>query len=221
MVKKLRTLFLYLVFVLFASGCASIPPEAPMLSQELGNRIGAIEAAHINLLVKFFEEKRNEIDRFVDEEWVPVFADEIFSTQMIQDTWDQIVREDNKRDRLEFLVRLGPKLQAKINEKRAEFVKPIDDLERKLRMKIAGEYDQARSINNTLTSFLVSASKVTENRARYLDMLGIADDSVSETISNIDNAVSDLLKKAEDLPEQLEKGKQYLKKIKEIKESIL
>ena len=221
MVQNLKVIIIFLVFSLIANGCASIPPEAPMLSKELGLRIGAIEEAHINLLEKFFGEKREEIDRFVNEEWVPVFAEEVFSIRTIQDAWEKIVSEDNKKDRLEFLVRMGPKLQDKINAKRAEFIKPIDDLERELRRKIEGEYDQARAINNSLTSFLLSASKVAENRSRYMEMIGITDEKMSETINSIDSAISGLVQKANDLPDQIEKGKQYLKKIEEIKNTIL
>ena len=69
----------------FLSGCASIPPEAPELSMELGNRISAIEDAHITLLNRFFDQKRSDVDEFIEEEWVPVFAEEFFSNPAIAD----------------------------------------------------------------------------------------------------------------------------------------
>jgi hypothetical protein len=51
------------------SGCVTIPPEAPELSSELGNRIANIQDANLTFLHRFFDLKRNEVDCFVQEEW--------------------------------------------------------------------------------------------------------------------------------------------------------
>lgn len=44
---------LVLLLGLLIFGCASIPPEAPRLSAELGQRIAAIENANLTLLHRF------------------------------------------------------------------------------------------------------------------------------------------------------------------------
>jgi hypothetical protein len=142
--------------VLSLVGCASIPPEAPELSVQLGQRISAIEDANITLLHRYFDEKRKDVDRFIEDEWVPVFADEFFSNTKISNVWDTIVRENNKKDRLLFLIKTGPKLQARINRKRVELVAPLDGLERRIEQKLRDEYAQARAINNSLTSFRIA-----------------------------------------------------------------
>lgn len=218
--KYLRLFALLWLLLFFVTGCATIPSEAPTLSQELAKRISAIEAANINLLHKFFGQKRKDLDRFINEEWIPVFADEVFSIPKIQRTWEKIVSDNNKHDRLMFLIKLGPRLQNKINQKRLELVKPLDDLERDIERKLRAEYDQARSINNTITSLLLSASKVTENRDRYLDLIGVTDEKLSKTIDKIDTTVEDLLGKTKDLPEKIEKGKQFIERLKKIRLSL-
>ena len=60
------------------AGCASIPNEAPELSQALGQRLRALENANITLLQRYFDLKRREVDRFIDETFVPEFARNIF-----------------------------------------------------------------------------------------------------------------------------------------------
>lgn len=48
------------VCALTLAGCAAIPPEAPELSAELGQRISAIESSNITLLQRFFDQKRGK-----------------------------------------------------------------------------------------------------------------------------------------------------------------
>ena len=138
------------------TGCVSIPSEAPELSVELGKRIAAIEESNITLLNRFFDQKRKEVDKFIEEEWVPEFANHFFSNKTISDAWETIVSEDDKKQRLLFLVKTGPRLIKKINEKRLELIQPLDALERRIELKIREEYTQARAINNSITSFLLS-----------------------------------------------------------------
>jgi len=210
-----------LAIVLCLIGCASIPPETPELSAKLGNRISAMEDANITLLHRYFALKREKIDEFIEKEWVPVFAEEFFSNSTISEAWDIIVQENNKPDRMKFLLMIGPKLQMSINKKRIELIRPLDEIERQIERKIRAEYNQARAINNTLTSFLVSASKVDENRRRYLEMFGVSDDMVSKVIDETDTAVSDLLLKIGNAAEKTAAADSYLEKLETIKNTII
>jgi len=211
---------LILAGLLVLTGCASIPSEAPELSAELGKRISAIEDSNITLLERFFDQKREEVDRFIEDEWVPEFAKQFFSNETISRAWDTIVREDDREQRLLFLVKIGPKLQERINNKRLELIRPLDELERRIEREVRSEYDQARAINNTITSFLMSSSKVTESRVRYLEMVGISDDKIGDLISETDSAVSNLLGKANDARDKVGRAEEFLDKVREIKESI-
>ena len=218
--KKLCSNVLVCFAILLIAGCATIPPEAPELSAELGNRINAIQGANLTLLHRFFDLKRSEIDQFVQEEWVPAFAEEIFSDPKMKNTWDTIVKENNPADRLKFLVITGPKLQERINKKRIELIAPLDDIERRIEQEIRNEYEQARSINNSLTSFLLSASKVAENRNRYLELAGFTDEKVGDAIDKVNGAVGDLLSLRKEATDKVSKAEEYLTKLREIKDSF-
>lgn len=208
---------LALILVIMAGGCIKIPPEAPELSAQLGTRLSSIEVSNLILLHRFFDHKRNEIDKFIEEEWVPIFAEEFFSNSTIEAAWETLVSENNKRDRLQFIVEIGPRLQGSINTKRLELIQPLDGLERGIEEKIRSEYAQARAMNNSITSFLLSASKVAETRDRYLEMVGVTDEQIGKLIDQTDDAVSDLLKKTGDAQRATDN---FLGKIRSIRDTV-
>jgi hypothetical protein len=209
------------VLLLFGlSACAMIPQESVDLSIELGKRISAIETSHLTLVDSYFDVRRERVDRHVTEKWVPEFAEQVFSNKQIAAIWDRIVSSGNKAERLEFIVTLGPKLQSKINKKRLELIKPLDDAERMIKRELKTNYEQAQSINNSVTSFLVSSSKVAENRNRYLAMLGVKDEKVSEILTKVDSAVETLVDKSEKLISKEDQVREYLQKFKELKDKF-
>jgi methyl-accepting chemotaxis protein len=217
---NVRKVTMLIVLTVAAFGCVSIPPEAPQLSVEIGKRIAAIEDSNIVLLNKFFQQKRDEVDRFVQEEWVPEFAEQVFSDPKISRVWNQIVASGNTTDRLEFIVRTGPKLQKKINSKRTELIKPLDDLERAIERRLRDEYRLVMSMNSTVTSFLLSAAKVAESRNQLLEQAGINQEKVDGLIDQTDQTVSRLLDSAEDAQDKVSKGKNFLNEISEITKSL-
>lgn len=206
--------------VLVLTGCVSIPPEAPELSGQLGARISSLESAHVRLLEAFFFEKRRKVDDFVQEVWVPVFAQEFFDDPKIDAVWKQVVQSQDPKDRLIFITLVGPKLQQKINRKRIELIQPLDELEATIKNKLKSEYDQTRAINTTLTAFLQSASKVEENRKRYLDMIGITDNVVEKFVNETDQAVSDLVDTARNIEDRAPDADKYREKIKGILDKL-
>lgn len=202
------------------TNCVSIPKQAPELSDELGHQIKLIQDSHNILLDKYFEQKRTEIDEYINEIWVPAFAKNLFELDYIQKAWVRIVNSDDDTDRVKFLTLVGPEIQRKINEKRGELIGPLNDLERDVKSKIAAEYDTAYSINNTLTSFLYSATKVAENRSRYLEKIGITDDKIESAIDDTSNIVGKLVKSGTKAEESEIKVREYLKKIEEIRNNL-
>lgn len=205
-----------LVATLVLGGCASIPPEAPELSVQLGARISSIEVAHVHLLEEFFLEKRRRVDDFIQSIWVPEFANEFFNESGIDAVWKQVIQSQDPQDRLKFITLVGPKLQEQINRKRIELIQPLDELEATIKNKLKSEYDQTKAINNTLTAFLYSASKVEENRKRYLDMIGITDKVIDRFVNETDKAVSELVDAARTIEEREKNSEKYREKIKNI-----
>lgn len=188
---------LYLVFVLVLfSSCASIPREAPLLSRELGVQIQELESSHLNLVKVYFDKERGQVKEFIDEQWLPVYAGNFFEDENINNIWEQVVESDNKSDRLEFIVRTSPVLQQEVNNKYRELIEPLDRLETELSLAIQNKYANLKSINNTITSYLFSATEVEENRQRYLDLVGVTDQKVNSAINDLEAFTSNLTTKA-------------------------
>ena len=215
-----RLIAIIMATALSIVGCASIPPEAPELSAQLGSRISSLEAAHVRLLQEFFLEKRRRVDDFVQEAWVPIFAQEFFGDPRVDAVWKQVVQSQDPKDRLKFITLVGPKLQEKINRKRVDLIQPLDELESTIKNRLKSEYDQTRAINNTLTAFLQSASKVEENRKRYLDMIGITDKEVDKFVNETDQAVSELVTAARSIEDRAKDAEKYRAKINEILDKL-
>ena len=209
--------FSVIVLTLLMLGCASIPSEAPELSVQIGNRVSAIEDANITLLQRFFSQKRQDIDRFIEDEWVPEFANSFFSNTKIANVWDTVVKNNDKKQRLGFIMKTGPKLQDMINKKRTELIAPLDDLERRIEKQLRTEYAQVRAMNNSITSFLLSASAVAENRNRYLGMMGITENKVGTLIDKTDEAVVNLVKGAAGIKQKVNAAKTYIDSLRNIR----
>lgn len=207
-------------YLLFLTNCVSIPKQAPELSDELGHQIRLLQDSHFILLDKYFEQKRDEIDSYINEIWVPAFAKNLFELEYIQTAWVRIVNSTDDTDRVKFLTLVGPEIQRKINEKRGELVGPLNDLERDVKSKIAAQYNAAYSINNTLSSFLYSASKVADNRTRYLEKIGVTDDKIESAIQETSNIVGKLVKSGTKAEESEIKIREYLKKIEAIRNNL-
>ena len=144
----------------------------------------------------------------------------VFWESAIANVWDQIVASGNKQDRLKFILKTSPKLQQQINQKRVELIQPLEVLEQRIETKLTADYTQAKAINNSITGFLLSASKVAENRDRYLEMVGVDSDEMTQLIDTTDIIVSDLLQKSQNIEEKVAKGENYLRKINELRNSI-
>ncbi len=209
--------FIVVGIMICCSGCVTIPPEAPELSAELGKRLNAIEESHIALVHRLMDEKRRRVDDFILREWLPVFAEEVFREPAINNAWQMVVAEDNPEQRLRFLMMLGPKLQATVNEKRLELIKPLDELELDIERRLRQEYALATSINNSITSYLASASAVAENRDRLLDMAGVDRSAITEAIDDADKAVTTLVKGKDQLEDRVNG---FLKVVEAAKETL-
>ena len=217
--NKIRRLTL-ITISLSMMACASIPPEAPELSAQLGNRISAIEQANLTLLHRYFDRKKQDVNEFIQNEWVPEFANRFFSQPKIAKMWDEVVASGSKQERLTFILKTSPALQKQITQKRLELIKPIEMLEQHIETKLTADYAQAKAINHSITGFLLSVSKVVENRDRYLELVGISSDETTQFIEKTDNIIADLLQKTKSFEEKTAKGEEYLQKINELRNSI-
>lgn len=220
--KAFKLILFFFSFMLFS--CVSIPKEAPVLSEQLGKEINNLEVSHIRLVESFFELKRKNLRTYLEEKWLPQYAERFFAKPDIQEMWEQVSATGEEENRLMFLLVTAPELQADINNQYQQTIEPLNQLERALKSALQEKYRRARGINNTLTSFLISAAEVDENRQRYLNMAGLTEDKISAVIDQTDSLTSELLFKALDADSKLKGAEdnieEYKKKISNLIQSI-
>ncbi len=188
---RMKNQCLIAVLGLFMLGaCATIPKEVPELSFQLGQQIDRIEAAHLNLLDAYFEDKKEKVDQFMTNIWLPKFATNFLNQPAIQAAWEKAKSTGEQVDILNLILLLGPELQKTINEKRLELINPLDQLQTEIKNQIKSDYNLAKSMNLTLTSYLQSAQTVAANRQDFLSALGISQDKIDSVIDKTDQALS-------------------------------
>ncbi len=206
------------VLAVWCSGCVSIPKEAPDLSIELGKQITALQSSHEKLVRVFFQDKRDEVNKFLRDTWIPAFAVNFFSDPEIKQDWE--LKSTKESTRLDFILETAPVLQTVIDEKRQELLKPLNDLEVAALASIRREYDLAHAANGSITSFLISASKVKENQQRYLQMLKIPDERIASVIDQTDAAIDVLLGHTETVSSGIDKLKAFEDQAASFKENL-
>lgn len=188
--RSVRTIPLLSVTLLIS--CATIPAAAPQLSAELTGRIQETRLAHLQAVRMYTDERRKEVDRFIENEWVPTFAKELFQQPAISAAWDDVVRSNDPVRRLEFITALGPRLQTQINAKRIELMQPLDEVERLITRHLDDHYNQMLAMNATLTGMLeagAEASAIQQNISRRLD----AENRLPDFLNTADRVVQRLL----------------------------
>lgn len=215
-VSRLFTLLLLSAMTCGICACASIPAEAPVLSDELGHRLQALESAHLALLHHYMEERRARVNEFVDHEWIPTFTHEFFSDPEMQAAWSQVVQSGSEEDRSGYLLNVAPALMEEISAKRNEMLLPLYEIERQLEGGLREDYIQAKAINTALTSFLISASEVAQTRQNYLARAGVDEEALRDFVAKMDDTVNDLVQRKGQAADAYQTTQDYLARMKAI-----
>ena len=202
------------------SACASIPAQAPELSNELGSRLQALESAHLALLHHYMDERRARVNEFVNHEWTPTFTREFFSDPEMQAAWNQVVQSGSEEDRSGYLLNVAPALMEEISAKRNEMLLPIYKIERELEQRLREDYSQAKAINTALTSFLSSATEVEKTRRDYLSRAGVDEGALRDFVADMDSTVNDLAVKKGQAADAYRTTQDYLARMKEILDKL-
>ncbi len=161
--------------LLVAAGCVSIPKEAPLLSAELGGRIQQTRGLHQRLVRVYMDERRAAVDRFLISEWLPEFGRAFVTNPKIAEAWTRAAGDDVPA-RVEFISRISPPVQAALAAKRAELVRPLDEIETAAVRRLEDHYNEMLAMNAALTGLLSAEAKLTETEDRIRTALKVKGD---------------------------------------------
>lgn len=173
------------VAVVLAAACVHVPKEAPELSRQVEGRMLALRSAHLATVRAYVAAKRVQVDRFVAEQWVPAFTQNVLSSGAVQ---SEIAKATTPARQVELFSGLGLRIQKQIDGKRTEMMRPLDELERQLVGSVQTAYDEALAANSALTALLEAHADTTQKKDELLQRFAI-DEKLSAAFEKAERVV--------------------------------
>lgn len=170
MFRTQRTVAIALVaasLLSLVSGCASVPRESVELSYTLGQDLEALHQSHRDLIVRYFDALRSQINSAIDQIFIPTYINDfVTSGKLIQHAQNQ------RADLIEAWARIAVK---RIDRERRERLQPLYESERELLASVNDAFDKAVRANATITAQLSSVVKTQHAQDELLESVKLKD----------------------------------------------
>ena len=199
------------MLVLLLGGCASVPQASVDLSEELTRMIINSRKSHLNLLDEYTAIQKAEVERFMNDEFIPSFTGRFVSESgVLVNIMAADTDEQKGAEILEFSEAAFPI----INQKRSQLIRVVDQIDQAIRREIEAHYQDMLNVNQALTAHLASAAEVVQARQQLQQQLGL---DMSERLpldraNEIMQKMLDLSIKAEDIPKVIDDFKEKAKR---------
>ncbi len=182
------------VVMLFVGACAQVPKEAVELSATVGRDLSVVYRSHRQLAQLIFTRMRRDVDRFVDNIYVPFQVSELVRHEVELDA----SRDEGEQDRslvrmIEPALKVGAAsedqalafrairifmqmLRDDVENLRKELKAPLDEQEAEVLGSIDRAYQTIHYANSIVTGHLASVVKVHEMQSQLLGAAGIDKD---------------------------------------------
>ena len=230
---------LILALVIGLAGCAQVPKESVELSATVGRDIQRAQESHLELARILFARMKDDINRFVDEEYAPFQTRFLFeqkarearepgatpSNSMLL-LIDLAYSDEGTQEHRDVVITLMSKftdsIRKDVESYRSELLAPIEAQEAEVVGSINRHYQQLHRANSIVTGHLSSVAKVHEVQNQLLEEFGLEADlreAAGTKLAETSNEVSELLQKAEDGSVKLDEvGDKLGELVKEIRE---
>lgn len=206
---------LFIASFLLLMSCATIPKEAVELSATVGRDMAEMKSAHINLVNLYYERLLRDINRFIDDVYMPYQIQNTLADDTIKTTLLNAIESANEPDpegtkQKECIVHIETYLQM-LNEEvesyRHQKTKPIKDQQKALLKRLNESYNQIHYANSIVTGHLASVVKVHESQNEVLSKLDLKDlrEKVSVKAADISDNIFELLEQSKQKDAELDK----------------
>lgn len=176
-ISRLQILLVLIISLLFYS-CAKLPVESIDVTQYLLDEGARMHKMNAHLLNGVFKEKREKIDQFISEEYVPAELNRIFK---------KIDSTDDPKEAIPEIMKL---LTPKIIDFRDQLQNALETNRIKIMTKLNDDYSNFQQAGNSLKAMLKSVVKVDQERQKLLE------DIKKYTNNNLDlNSIESVLDK--------------------------
>jgi hypothetical protein len=205
-------LIVFLLFLLGAVGCATVPKETVELSYALGQDIDAIHASYRNLIHKHFDNLRSETDVFITNQWKPNYLSRFIkkgNLGLLASNQDSVQAFEGVNAWVDIAIEA-------IENKRKELITPINKDEEAILSAVDDAFARIRRANETITAHLNSIRKVQEvqdNALKALNVKELRDQINDQLIKTSNNARSAI--------EKVAKADMVVRDVEDKKQSII
>lgn len=203
---KLKRKFWMLFLLSFmVGGCASIPPEAVVLSQRIGADLEGLHKAHRNMVQLYYAKMRGDVNSLVDAVYAPFVMRYILAQQAdeykagrssLYESIEELKGNSEKEEALKVVAEYMEAVNQQVNEKKDELLIPLLEEERKTLLDVDEAYENTIKANHTITDHLVSLQRIKEGQQQALSLIGLGDveDKLSRRVSELSEYVEKALK---------------------------
>ena len=200
------------VLSLGTGGCATVPREAVVLSETVGEDVRAVHTSYAALVRTHFASLRRQVNTFIDTRWTPTYLREF-----IQE--GDLVALAKDPDPVAVLDGVGTWAGVAVEEiesKRRELLDPIDQDERELLVSVDDAFARITQANAALTAHLRSIRKVKDIEDQALEAAHL-----KELRDQVTARLSDASERADRAIKDLERASGEVKDVKEKKEELM
>lgn len=181
--KLKRKFWMLFLLPLMVCGCASIPPEAVVLSHRIGMDLQGLHKAHRNMVQLYYARMRSDVTSLVDEVYAPSVVRFVLEEQVeeyeagrsslygfIESFKDgNAEKEGCLKEVLEFLEDANQQ----INAQRDALLTPLLEEEQKALMDVDNAYENIIKANHTIENYLESLRKINESQRQVMSLIGM------------------------------------------------
>lgn len=155
------------VFLVLAGGCASVPRQSVDLSYTLGQDIEALHQSHRDLIKRYFEALRTQVNDAIDRVYISAYINSfVVSGRLVQHAQNQ------RADLVEHWARLAVRT---IDRERTARLQPLYDAERELLASMDDAFGRAVRANAAITAHLSSVVKTQQAQDDLLASMRLGD----------------------------------------------
>ncbi|MCY4374822.1 MAG: hypothetical protein OXC31_13705 [Spirochaetaceae bacterium] len=163
------------------SGCASIPKETVTLSMTVGKDIEQLHSGYRETIRLSFDQMRQAGLSVIDNVWTPAYLKSfVTSGELIE------AAQAEQTERVDYWARIAIRA---IDEKRKEFLDPLQEREDELVAAVDAAFDRVINANAAVTANLNSVLKVQVLQDQVREAVGLSDirDEINNAIVSTSN----------------------------------
>lgn len=197
--------------VMVSASCASAPRESAVLNREVGLMIASAREAHLALLETWMDERRDRLELFLEERWIPRFLADYLPRSAVLDSL-RAAEDEAARGRI--LQLFGEAAVAEVARVRDVKLRALDRMERLVRRRVEDHYVRMLRANEAVTRHLSSVAGTVELRDRAARRLGLPDPHDLVPLEPIDRAVAELVETGGSAGEVVEASRRLVEQVR-------